>query len=412
MKNTNKKKTHLTLEERIEIQECLSHGMTFKAIAKNIGKSLTTVSREVKKRIETVPTSVQHTDAKGNFVLAVCPTLLKPPFVCNACTRVKAHCAFDKHIYRAKSAQDRYKLKLSQAREGIPLTKEEFWENDRIITEGLRGGQNLYHILQTNHLDISMPTAYRYFHKDYFSVSVQDLPRQTKFRPRASKREDYVPKGVKVGRTYNDFLQYKADLDLSTWWEMDTVIGKIGGKAILTLNFVPCNFMFGLLLNNKSAVEVTEKITALKRKLRADGLSFGDIFSEILTDNGGEFANIYAIENDLNGVKETHLFFADPYRSCQKPHVEKTHSCLRGLLPKGTSFDGFDQESLNMVFSHLNSAKRFGLMGKSALETFGFWHNPVIAEYLGVLPIKPQAVVQNKSLLKILGLSPQNTTKE
>ena len=412
MNTKNKKDLHLTLDDRIEIQECLSHGMTFKAIGKRVGKSQTTISREVKKRIEVVPTSVQRTDGKGNLIIAICPKLQKAPFVCNGCERAKLACSFDKHIYKAKAAQDGYKLTLRESREGIPLGKQEFWEIDKIITDGMNNGQNLYHILKTNELGISVPTAYRHFHKDYFSVSLSNLPRQVSFKQRAKKREDYVPKGVKIGRSYNDFLQYKAELDLSTWWEMDTVIGRIGGKCILTFNFVPCNFMFGLLLNDKSALEVSEKIKALKAKFQADGLRFGDIFPEILTDNGGEFANIHAIENNLQGIKETHLFFADPYRSCQKPHVEKTHSCLRGIVPKGTSFDDFTQESLNLVFSHLNSAKRLGLKGKSALEAFEFWHNPVIAEYLGILSIDPLAVIQTKKLLRTLGLIPQNTTEE
>ena len=48
----NKKGKHLTLDDRIEIQECLNRGMTFKAIAKRIEKDQTTVSKEVKKHIE------------------------------------------------------------------------------------------------------------------------------------------------------------------------------------------------------------------------------------------------------------------------------------------------------------------------------------------------------------------------
>lgn len=33
-----KKNKHMTLDDRIEIQECLNKGMTFKAIARRIGK--------------------------------------------------------------------------------------------------------------------------------------------------------------------------------------------------------------------------------------------------------------------------------------------------------------------------------------------------------------------------------------
>lgn len=39
-------------------------------------------------------------------------------------------------------------------------------------------------------------------------------------------------------------------------------------------------------------------------------MSFWQIFPLILTDNGGEFSNVYAIENDEKGNRETQLFFA------------------------------------------------------------------------------------------------------
>ena len=42
------KNKHMKLDDRIEIQECLTKGMTFKAISERIGKSRTTISREVK----------------------------------------------------------------------------------------------------------------------------------------------------------------------------------------------------------------------------------------------------------------------------------------------------------------------------------------------------------------------------
>ena len=44
-KKTGKHK-HMT--QRLEIQQCLNHGMTYKAIGRRIGKDQTTVSKEVK----------------------------------------------------------------------------------------------------------------------------------------------------------------------------------------------------------------------------------------------------------------------------------------------------------------------------------------------------------------------------
>ena len=61
--------------------------------------------------------------------------------------------------------------------------------------------------------------------------------------------------------------------------------------------------------------------------------NFGKIFPVILTDNGGEFFDVFTIENNKNGEQETHLFFCDPMRSCQKPHVEKNHTLFRDIAP-------------------------------------------------------------------------------
>lgn len=46
-----KKYKHMTLEDRIEIQECLNKGINFKDIGKRIGKDPTTISKEVKKHL-------------------------------------------------------------------------------------------------------------------------------------------------------------------------------------------------------------------------------------------------------------------------------------------------------------------------------------------------------------------------
>ena len=75
-----KKNKHMQLEERIEIQECLCKGMTFKAIARRIGKDPTTVSKEVK---------LHATDYENGFTKTkdTCPKLLKAPFVCNGCEK-------------------------------------------------------------------------------------------------------------------------------------------------------------------------------------------------------------------------------------------------------------------------------------------------------------------------------------
>lgn len=122
MSDASKHSKHMTLDDRIEIQECLDHGMTFKAIVHRISMDPTTISKEVKKCFRLKPISVSSfvTDTSKE-INAVCPQLLKAPFVCNGCKKRSVCCGSQKRLYQAKSAQIEYESILSEAHEGIPL---------------------------------------------------------------------------------------------------------------------------------------------------------------------------------------------------------------------------------------------------------------------------------------------------
>ena len=402
---------HLTLEERQEIMECLEKSMTFKAIARLIGKDPTTISKEVKKHLTIMEPSVKHTKSDGTLIEGRrCPLLLKAPFVCNPCRKRRGQCSFQKQLYIAKNAHAEYAALLSEAREGIPLNKDEFWEADAIITAGIKKGQRLYHIMETHDVGFSKSTAYRNLHRGYLSISKMDLPRVVKFKPRKQYRADSVPKSLRVGRTYDDFLTFIEERGVKHWVEMDTIIGRVGGKIIMTFDFTRDNFMFGLLLDNKTANEAASKIRTLKGNLKDGCVRFGDVIPLLLTDNGGEFANISAFTDDLDGVTETNLFFCDPYRACQKPKVEKNHTLFRDIVPKGESFDCFTQETVNLIFSHVNSVKRKALYGKTPYEMFSFVLGEHIAALLGIREIPAAEVIQSPKLLKCHAKPPIVTT--
>lgn len=390
-----KKNKHMKLEDRIEIQECLTKGMTFKAIGKRIGKDPTTISKEVKLHGQTYTNSFTKTEES-------CPKLMKAPFVCNGCPkRTHSNCAYPRRSYQAKTAQKEYEAVLVESREGIPLTKEEFYRTEQIISSAVRAGQNIYHAIQANNLTVSKTTVYRHISCGYYTISKLDLPRAAKFKPRKQTKGVYVPKGVKVGRGFDDFLLYLEETSLTNYAETDTVIGRIGGKVIMTFQFVNVDFMFGILLDNKTAAEVAQKIHMLKERLQRAGLRFGDIFPVLLTDNGGEFSNVLAFENDLDGVPETRLFFCDPNAPYQKPHVENNHTLFRAIVQTGSSFDDFTQDHVNLIFSHINAVKRKQFNGKSAYDMFVFTYSEQLAKLLGISYIPPQNVIQTPKLLKL-----------
>jgi IS30 family transposase len=286
------------------------------------------------------------------------------------------------------------------------LDKEVFWKGDAIIREGMKNGQRLYHIMETQDVGFSKSSAYRNLHRGHLSVKKLDFPRVVKFKARKQYRTDSVPRAVKAWRTYDDFLAYVEEHDIKSWVEMDTVIGRVGGKVIMTFDFTFCNFMFGLHMDDKSAAEAALRIRSLKKTLNGSAIRFGDIFPTILTDNGGEFGNIAAFMEDLEGNRETELFFCDPYRSSQKPKVEKNHTIFRDIVPKGESFDHFTQENVNLIFSHVNSVKRKILNGKSPYDMFAFMFGENVASLLGVHEIPGTQVIQSPLLLKAITKKP------
>ena len=389
MRSTMTKHKHLTLSDRNDIQLGLERGETFKAIGQSILKDPTTVSKEVKRNRQVRESTCDNLP---------CPLLDKAPFVCNGCPKRRQNCGYKKIFYLAKQAQKQYEKILVEAREGTPLNSKTFWEMDKIISDGVKKGQHIYHILKTHNLDVSSSTVYRHIRKGYLSIAPIDLARAVKFKERRKSKLPSIPKEAKKGRSYKDFQNYLTLNQLDSWLEMDTVMGRMGGKVLLTFNLSFCNFIFARLLDNKTALEVTKHLYDIKNTFHQADKDFFQFFPVILTDNGGEFARVDDIEMDVRG--ESKLFFCDPNRSDQKGRIEKNHTLIRDILPKGTSFDNLTQEDINLVCSHVNSVKRAALNGKSAYELFAFTYGEEIPELLGISNIPAEDVCQSSTLLQ------------
>jgi transposase, IS30 family len=397
--NKSNKNKHLTLEERMFIQSMLMKAESFKSIGVAVGKDPTTISKEVRRNRPVRPVDYKRLSTKGEDIEVVsCPLLLRAPYVCNGCSK-KRSCRLEKQMYDSKKAQKDYEALLVESREGIALAKPEFWEIDQIVLDGIEKGQHLYHILETHNIKTSQATVYRWLHKGHLSVSKMKFPRVVKFKPRKKNNASATPRVVRVGREYKDFLDFCLSGNITSWIEMDTVIGRIGGKVLLTFTVTSCNFFFAYLLDHHTAQAVTLIFEKLRQDFKSSRVSFGTLFFVLLTDNGSEFSNASAIEND----KEVNLFYCDPNRSDQKARIEKNHTLLRDILPKGSSFDHLTQHDINIIASHINSVKRKALNAKSAYDMFSFLYGQDTASLLHICPIPPHDVIQSPRLLETLG---------
>ena len=394
---TNKNK-HLTYYDRLDIEEGISKGKTFRSIGIELDKDPTTISKEIKRNLQYKDTEVVTKTLDGKLIKANCALLNKPPYVCNNCKLKRRDCGFDKRFYYAKKAQLNYQENLIEPRRAVVLDKEEFYEMDKIISKGVAKGQSFYHIMHSNDLVVSKSSLYRYVNNGYFSIDSVDCKRIVKFRKRNKVNKEAIPKHLKSGRAYINFLDFMNESAMPFHLEMDTVIGNRGGKTLLTFNVSSCNFMFALLLDSNTSSEVSSKLYNLKEKFYQNNIHFSDIFPVVLTDNGSEFSKVEEIEYDFD--KNLKLFFCNPNSSWEKGKIEKNHTTLREILPKGSSFDDLTQSDVNIIISHINSLKRKYLNGKSAYEVFSFTFGEHIANLLGIFEIPANEVILKPFLAK------------
>ncbi len=94
MTDQEKRCKPLSEEERQKIQDCLDPGMSFKQIARRIGRDQKTVAKEVKKHKVSPPRSEKGAPE------SICQKRMCPPFVCNGCKRT-ARCQQERHFYIA-----------------------------------------------------------------------------------------------------------------------------------------------------------------------------------------------------------------------------------------------------------------------------------------------------------------------
>ncbi|MCI6265688.1 MAG: IS30 family transposase [Erysipelotrichaceae bacterium] len=414
--------THLTIEHREIIEDALKEKMNFTEISDMLGYHRTSISAEIKNRRVLVQQNLygttfvnceyEHQCDKfqgigckrkcNNFKPKQCPSLNKPPYVCNGCSK-KHRCRMQKYFYRAKEAQKDYDELLKESREGIRLTQKEINTiNTAIVPLIKEQGQSINQVY-INHPDIlyfSKTEFYRLISLGYFDLKNIDLRRKVKYKSRntESPRRTREEAKVRVNRTYKDFekfVELHKEIDII---EMDTVEGLKGGKVMLTLLFVTYNFMLIFLLESQTKEEVIKKFKFLKQTLTEN--RFKEIIKVLLTDNGKEFYGADEIEQNLDKTEKiTNLFYCDPMESNQKPHIEKNHEYIRYILPKGTSFDNLTQEDCNIIMSHINSVPRESLKNKTPYQAI---LNILTREELlklGVIEIEPDKVNLTKKII-------------
>ena len=298
---------------------------------------------------------------------------LKPPYICNACEE-RNRCTLEKTLYSAVKAQQLADKNISDARRGVLSTEQQLTALNELVTPLILQGHSVHQIYANNidSLMCSEKTLYNYIDNGFFDARNIDLPRKVRYRPRRKKKEFKVDKGCYIGRNYLDYQLFMAKNPEYHTVQMDSVIGAVGGKVLLTIHFPDTDYMLAFLRisnTSQSVIYVFDRLyITLGRKL------FEKLFPVLLTDRGSEFSNPAALERSPDGIHRTNVFYCDPNAPFQKGSLEVNHSLIRRILLKSTSFDDLEQADIDRMMNHINSYKCKKLGNKSPYEVFEFYY--------------------------------------
>ena len=293
--------THLTIEERNVIYRMRFQGYAEAEIARCLGRSRSTLSRECKRNM----------DAEGRYYAEAAQT--------RANSRRRAH------LRRPKTGDPRL---MGYVEERLA----ERWSPEQIAGRlavrppaGLEG------------LSVSHTTIYRWIWSD---------PERTRqFRPflriaPKTRRKPYGKpsrRGQIPGKRSID--ERPKEIDERTRlgdWEGDTVVGKGHQGVVVTCVDRASRYLIARQVEACATEPVTGALQQTIRRLPAAKRR------SLTLDNGREFARPLELEKKL----DLRVYFAHPYHCWERGTNENTNGLLRQYLPKGTDLTLVTPEQL------------------------------------------------------------------
>ena len=315
---------HFTIEEREKIQALLWQKTSIREIARVLGRSPSSVSREIKKNI---PLHYQYTPRLAN----------------------------ERALKKRKCRGRKLRLKS--------------WFIRRYVIDHLKAGYSPEQIagrisLEYPRESISHEAIYQYIyhrvHSDYLRVGYHDL--RIYLKRRHKRRET---KGMRKGQRIFKHKGFSIELRPQEvlkrrtigHWEGDSMVSRKSRVGLNTL----VERKTGLVLISKIQ-NGTSKVTARTVIHRLKQLPC----KTLTTDNGTENFAYEKIQEEL----KISCYFAHPYCSGERGTNENTNGLIRWYFPKGTDFAKISNEAIQTVENILNSRPRKRLGWKTPLEAF------------------------------------------
>lgn len=398
-----------SLKERKEIEGGLNRGDPIRAIAKLVGRSPSTVSREVKQN----RARRAHKAKKGNRREAnwcrragvcgegrpcpgarcagcgkvdcrsvrpeyqprtACQILARSPWVCDSCRKRRYGCnRANRYVYDARLAHEASARNRGESGRGIDMDQARAQAALAQIEEGLSRGLSPCElsVLYADAIGARRPTIYRWAEAGHGGPTNLEPERKAGFKKRTRRAKEATSHSR--WRSYEAFEGLPDGVKASAT-EMGSVEGRrADAQAVLTLCGRASRLQLALLLDEKTPEGVDRALKRLK-KMRPAHI-YESLLRCVLADNGEELADERGLGQAFGEGADPkacpHLHYCDVRASQQKGSCEKNRSEIRQVLRKGMfAFDDLDAWDLSVVMGHANSNPGDALCGTSPIQMF------------------------------------------
>ncbi len=312
---------HLTPDEREEIYCGLRQGLSKAEIARRLGRSPSTIFRELKRNSTRAAYSLQP---KYHPILAQCA------------------CEARRHRCRQR------KLMRPALRSYVEQRLKQYWSPDQIA------GRLARDFPDEPQCQVSHQAIYNWLsHDDHHRHLCRFLRRfpHPKRRPATTKPRREIaqrPAIIELRQRVGD-------------WEGDTIVGARHRGALVSLVERRTGYLLLAKVSRPDARQVAQRITRRLRALPAD------LRQSITFDRGKEFAR----HADLTASLGIDVYFADPYCPWQRGTNEHTNGLVRQFLPKKTSFRDLTSAQVREYQALLNHRPRKRLHYQTPAEALG-----------------------------------------
>jgi transposase, IS30 family len=318
---------HLSIEEREKIQELLWQKTSIRDIAKVIGRSPSSITRELKRN---------------------------KPLLFN---RYTPRIANEKALEKRKQRGRKDRLKTKEVREYVITHLKLRWSPEQISGRiKIELGEDISH-------EAIYQYIYNQIHRDgygYTKPNYEDLriylKRRHKRRIIKGMRKGqriFKHKGISIEERPKEVEKRK----ILGHWEGDSMVSMKSTVGLNTLVERKTGLVLISKIRNKTMEETTKTVINRLKNIRCKTLTL---------DNGSENFGYEKIQEEL----QISCYFAHPYCSGERGTNENTNGLIRHYFPKGTDFALIVEEDIQAVEWALNNRPRKRLGWRTPLEAF------------------------------------------